>query len=201
MPKITVARNFPRTKGEAIFYAKHVAVMMEGNPYFPSPPVAISTLLAHIAEAEAAHAATETGAYGTASTRNAKLVVVENDLKQLQTYIQTIANQHAEDAEAVVASSGMSVKDSAGPSKAAFAAQQGKTSGTARLTVRHPGTTASFDWQTSTDGEHWVDGPRTVRADVDIKELTPGTRYWFRYRTLTKDGTSDWSDALSLLVV
>jgi hypothetical protein len=199
--KITVALNFPRTPGQAIFYAKHIAAMMDGNPYFPSPSVPMSTLLAHIAELEAAEVATKTGVHGAAAARDAKLDDVHNDLKQLRTYIETIANQHAEDAEAVVASSGMSLKQSAGPSKADFAVQQGKVSGSVRLRVRHPGTVTSVDWQTSSDGEHWVDAPRTVRANADIEGLTPGTRYWFRYRTLTSAGTSDWSDALTLLVV
>ena len=118
-----------------------------------------------------------------------------------RTYVETIANQHAEDAEAVVASSGMSVKQSAGPSKADFAVQQGTVSGSVRLTVRHPGIVTSFDWQTSSDGDHWVDEPSTVRANLDIDGLTPGIRYCFRYRTLTRDGKSDWSDPLTLLVV
>ena len=201
MRKITVALNFPRTHAAAIFYAKHVAASMQGNPYFPSPTVPLATLLAHIAEAEAAQAATKTGAHGTAADRDAKLLAILVDLRQLRVYIETIANLHAEDAEAVVASSGMSVKRSAGPSKATFAVRQRKVSGSVTLAVRHPGTVTSFDWQTSTDGERWLDAGRTVQARLDRKELTPGTRYHFRYRTLTRDGLGDWSDPLTLLVV
>ena len=174
--------------------------MMDGNPYFPSPIVPIATLLAHIADVEAAEAAALTGAHGTAAERDAKLEVVHGDARQLQTQVQTVASQRAEDAEAVVASSGMSVKQSAGPSKADFAVRPGKTSGSVRLAVRHPGIVTSFEWQMSTDGAHWDDAGRTVHAHVDLSGLTPGTLYHFRYRTVTRDGVSDWSDPITFRV-
>jgi len=199
--KITVALNFPRNPIEVPAYARHVASSMAGNPYFPSPSFPLATLLAHTAALEAAEVVTLTGAHGAAADRNAKVVVVHDDLKQLRTYVETIANQHGADAAAVVVSSGMSVKQSAGPRKAIFAVKQGKVSGSVRLSVRHPGIVTSFDWQFSPDGTHWIDAPSNVKAHQDIAGLTPRTRYSFRYRTLTRDGTSDWSDALTLLVV
>ena len=59
----------------------------------------------------------------------------------------------------------------------------------------------SFDWQSSSDAVHWIDAPSTVRPNQDLEGLPPGTRYSFRYRTLTRDGTSDWSDPLAIVVV
>ncbi len=199
--KITVALNFPRTVGEALAYAKHIAASMTGNAYFPSPTLPLATLVGHIADLEAAHVVARTRADGAAAARNAKLVVVHDDLKRLRSYVETIANQHGEDAPAVVVSSGMSEKDSAGPLKAGFSAKQRKRSGSVRLAVRHPGIVTSFDWQLSTDGVVWTDLRSTVVANLDLDGLTPATRYHFRYRTLTRNGTSDWSDPLTLLVV
>ncbi len=199
--QIYVALKLPRRTGDVLAYAKHVAALMAGNPYFPSPTVPIATLLAHVAELDAAEVATRRGTHGAAAERDAKLAVVHDDLRQLRAYVRTIASQHAEDAAAVVVSSGMSVKQTAGPRKAAFAAKQGKVSGSVRLFVRHPGIVASFDWQLSSDGVHWINAPSTVRASQELEGLTPGTRYSFRYRTLTRDGTSDWSDPLDLLVL
>jgi hypothetical protein len=40
----------------------------------------------------------------------------------------------------------------------------------------------------------------TVRANAVILGLTVGVLYDFRYRTETKDGTSDLCDVVSLLV-
>jgi hypothetical protein len=201
MRRRTISLNMPVRDNDRIAYAKHIAACMAGSPWFPTPPVPIATLLAHIAELDAAQVSTLSGAHGTASARDAKLLVVHDDLKQLQTYVQTVAVGHGEDAEAVVASSGMSVKQSSGPSKPVFSVKQGKRSGSVRLSVRHPGIVASFDWQSSTDGIHWVDRERTVHAKLDVDGLTPGTRYAFRYRTLTRAGLSDWSDPIVLWVV
>ncbi len=199
--RLIVALNFPKPIGQAIAYAKFIAGRMEGNAYFPSPTLPIATLSAHIAELDAAEAAVHTGLHGAATARDAKLVRVHDDLKQQRAYVQTVAGQRAEDAEAVVASSGMSIKRTAGPRKPLFSVKQLGTSGSVRLSVRHPGTTTSFDWQSSVDGVHWLDAARTTKASVDLHDLTPGSLYYFRYRTLTTHGLSDWSDPITLLVV
>jgi len=201
MRNITVALNLPKGDLDVIAYAKHVAACLEGNPHLSSPPVPIATLVAHIAEVEAAQVVVRSGLHGAAAARDAKLAVVVGDLERLRNYVQSVARSHAEDAEAVVVSSGMSVKQSAGPSKADFAAKQLAKSGSVRLEVRDPGVEASFDWQWSTDGVHWADAGRTVHTHLDLHELTPGTVYFFRYRTLTSEGLTDWSDPFKLLVV
>jgi hypothetical protein len=201
MRKITVALNFPDSVGEAITYARLIARRMAGNAYFPSPPVAIATLLVHIEELAAAEVVASRGAHGDAALRNVELDAVHRDLQQLKTYIETVANQHAEDGIAVVTSSGMSVKRSAGPKKALFNIKQQKRSGSVRAEVRHPGKDASFDWQYSVDGIHWIDAGRTNTARLDIDNLSPGTRYHFRVRALMGDVLGDWSDPIPLLVV
>ena len=195
-----VAHKFPKGNGDFLAYAKHVAAMMGGSPYLPSPTVPIATLLGHIADLDAAEVVTRTRVHGAAAERTGKRVIVEADLRQLRAYIECVASQRAEDGLAVIASSGMSVKQPAGPKKAVFAVKQGKRSGSVRLVVRHPGIVTSFDWQSSSDGTHWIDAPSNVRANQDLDGLTPGTRYSFRYRTLTREGTSDWSDPLTMIV-
>ena len=136
-----------------------------------------------------------------ALARDAKLVIVEGDLRLLRSDVEAVANASAEEGEAIVVSSGMSVKERSGPRKAPVAVKQGKTSGSLRIDVRQPGGTASYCWQYSTDGVHWVDAPSTTYAHQDIANLTPGVRYQVRYRTLKGDVMSDWSDPLALLVV
>ena len=74
-------------------------------------------------------------------------------------------------------------------------------SGCVVLNVRHPGIVTSFDWQQSVDGTTWTDAGQTVHAKLVLTGLTPGVRYSFRFRTLTRKGKSDWSDPLALLVV
>jgi hypothetical protein len=47
----------------------------------------------------------------------------------------------------------------------------------------------------------WIDAKATTYAHLDLEGLTSGVRHWFRHRTLTRDGMSDWSDPIELLVV
>jgi hypothetical protein len=200
--KITVVLELPqRSPGKTILYAKHIAACMQGNPYFPAPTLPLATLASHIQELEEAEVVAMTRAQGAATARDAKLVIVEDDLRLLRTYVETVANASAADGEAIVVSSGMAVKERSGPRKAPAAVKQGKTSGSLRIDVRRPRGAVSFFWQYSTDGVHWVDAPSTTYAHQDIANLTPGVRYQVRYRTLKGDVMSDWSDPLALLVV
>jgi hypothetical protein len=203
MHKITVVLRLPkRSPGKSILYAKYIAACMQGNPYFPSPTPPIATLVAHIAELDQAHVVARTKALGTAKARDAKLRVVEDDLKTLRSCVETVANTYAfEEGVAVVKSAGMDVKGRTGPRKAPASIKQGGVSGCVVLNVRHPGIVTSFDWQQSVDGTTWTDARQTVHAKLVLTGLTPGVRYSFRFRTLTRKGKSDWSDPLALLVV
>jgi hypothetical protein len=84
--------------------------------------------------------------------------------------------------------------------KPPFEAKHGRVSGTVHLVARAAKTRASYDWQQSSDDVVWIDLPRTVRADAHVSGLVAGLRYWFRYRTVTREGVSDWSEVVSLFV-
>lgn len=201
MSRVRAALNRPRRIPEVIVYAQSVAAALKGNAALPSPTPPLATFEADLAALEASHVQTLTHAFGTATERDARLAAVNADLDSLRTYVETIANQTAGQAEAVIASAGMSVRRSSAHGKPAFAAKQGPTSGTVRLVAKAPRTRASHDWQQSSDGVTWVDLARTMRADTEIAGLVAGIRYWFRCRTLTKEGVGDWSGVVSLLVM
>ena len=95
----------------------------------------------------------------------------------------------------------MNVKDSRGPSKATFRAKQLPVSGEVRLYARAAKGRASYAWQYAKGEEPWLFGPRTVRADAKLSGLERGAVYFFRYRKVTREGVSDWSQVISLLVV
>jgi hypothetical protein len=39
-----------------------------------------------------------------------------------------------------------------------------------------------------------------VKATTTVTELVPGTMAYFRYRTVTKDGSSDWIEPIAIRV-
>jgi hypothetical protein len=95
----------------------------------------------------------------------------------------------------------MSVKNTRRPSKPTFEAKQLPVSGAVHLFARAANGRASYDWQYSKGEDLWLFGPRTVRADVTLDGLVRGAVYFFRVRIVTKEGVSDWSPVVSLLVV
>jgi hypothetical protein len=200
MKVIKVALNRPRSIGQFMTFASFIASRMKDNPFFPSPTVPIVKLLANIAALEKAQARMLVARNVTAA-RDALWGAVLANLTALVSYVQTVANQHGVDAEAIVASSGMSVKQSAGPKRPPFKVKQLRRTGCVSLEVRHPGRNAMFYFQLSTDGETWIDAAEELKATVTLSGLTPGVLYWFRYRVKTNKGLGDWSDPITLLVV
>jgi hypothetical protein len=199
--KITVALNIPKGDNDTIVYAKHIADCMDGNPYFPSPHVPIATLRAHIAELEAAQVATLTRAHGTTTARDAKRMVVEEDLKMQRIYVQTVANQHALDGPAIVKSAGMSEKGGGGPRKPLIDIKPGPEPTSVTIWVKHPGGDASFEYQWSLDGVTFPFSAQSTKAHYVVKNLELGVVYGFRYRILIGETFRDFCDPITYRVV
>ncbi len=79
--------------------------------------------------------------------------------------------------------------------------KQGTVSGTARMIARAEKTRASYEWQYSPDRETWLSLEPTVQASQQAYGLVAGKVYFFRYRSLTRAGTGDWSQVVSLLML
>jgi hypothetical protein len=59
----------------------------------------------------------------------------------------------------------------------------------------------AYEWQYSVDGGvTWINLPTTAQANTTVSGLKPGVVTHFRFRVLTKDGLSDWGDAVDHLV-
>ena len=126
--------------------------------------------------------------------------VVHGDLRQLQRFVQGIADARPADAAAIAETSGMSVKRSSAHGKADFDVKPSPVSGSVHLYVRAAKTRSSYDWEHSSDGVTWIRVASTVRADTVIPNLAPRTRYSFRFRRVTKEGVGGWSQVASVLV-
>jgi hypothetical protein len=70
-----------------------------------------------------------------------------------------------------------------------------------KLAAKAVAARACYEWQYSTDQKTWTEVPPTLQAKVEIDGLTPATAYFFRFRGVTKAGTGDWSQVVSIMVV
>jgi hypothetical protein len=114
--------------------------------------------------------------------------------------VQSIADQNAENAPAIIQSAGIAVKKTAARRPRVFAALAGAVSGTVKIVAPSAGQRASHDWQSSPDGKTWTDLGTTLQAKTTLTGQTAGAVLQLRYRPVTKTGAGDCSTPVTLTV-
>jgi hypothetical protein len=181
--------------------AQAILAAMTGNAHFPAPNPPLTALEAAIDALDVAETATKTRARGTVEARNAARAQLISELDAQVAYVQKVADGDPENAEAIIASAGMTVRKAPSRNKATFVAAPGATSGSAKLAAKAAAIRASYEWQWSVDGgKTWTDAPPTLQAKTVITGLPVSTTVQFRYRAVTKTGPTDWSQPTSLLI-
>jgi hypothetical protein len=181
--------------------ARAIVRAMTGNPRFPSPDPQLATVEAAIEALAAAETAAHTRMQGTVAVRDQKRQALVVLLQQLRDYVQATADADVEHAVSIIESAGMAVKKPRMLPARVFSAKPGPVSGSVKLLAPQAGNRAGYEWAYSTDGKRtWVSLPFTVQASTTVSGLQPGTTVPFRYRAVTKDGTGDWSEPVSIIV-
>ena len=93
----------------------------------------------------------------------------------------------------------MSVKRFTPHARAALAVKRGSTAGSAILVAKAAGKKASYEWEFSLDRTAWTALPATLVARTSVSGLVVGSTYYFRMRSLTKGGMSDWGQIVSMV--
>jgi hypothetical protein len=196
-----VALKLPEPVPALITYVQQIVKAMTGNPAFPSPVPALTTVTSAINDLQNAETSALTRVKGAVVSRNEKRATLLVLLQQLKGYIQTQADANLENGASIIASAGVSVKKTLVRAPRVFDAKLGPVSGSAKLIAASAGPRSSYEWQYSTDGgKTWVLAPVTLQAKATIVGLTPGATVQFRYRPVTKTGEGDWSQTVVLIV-
>jgi hypothetical protein len=201
MKRVIAALNMPRRIHDFIYQAEFIANCLASDPVYADSTPPLAVFEADVAALRQAAQNVYTRALGSVEARQAALVTVQMDLNALCKFVQHLAEASPDAGLAIIANAGMSVKNATGPLKSGFVVKPGRVSGTARMIARAEGAKASYDWAYSPDGETWLSLESTVEARQDVTGLIPGKVYFFRYRSLTRAGTGDWSDVVSLLAL
>jgi type II secretory pathway pseudopilin PulG len=182
-------------------FGNSIIACMTGNAWFTKPSPSLSKVKTSLTTLQKRQAATLTRSMDTRTARDAAWLAALRLLQRLASYVQKIADSNLENSLAIIQSAGMSAKKGSGSRAHVFKVDRYRVSGSARVTAPTAGDDAYYDWQMSTDGRKtWIDLRRTGQSTTVVPGLTPGTTVFFRYRTLTKKGTSDWSDPIAYLV-
>src|SRR6185312_13741039 len=94
---------------------------------------------------------------------------------------------------------GMDVRKKSTWSKPPVEAKQGVAPGSVMLDAKALPRPVQYRWQMSTDQATWTDLPESFKAKITAFGLTPATVYYFRLRTITNNGPSDWSMVASII--
>jgi len=167
---------------------------------FPSPPIALALVSAHVAALSVAESATKTRTVGTIQTRDDARKQVVADAGLLHAYVQQLANASPDQAESIAADAAMTVRKSGTHRKSDLTVKQ-TVAATVKAVAANVKGARSHEWQVSTDGgKTWTSVPPTAQAHTTIGNLTPGTLVTIRQRAITKSGPGDWSAPVSAAV-
>jgi hypothetical protein len=195
--------QWPRRHGDTLTLAQYILTRMRESPLFPDPPVPYDVVETHVTAAESAEVTTLLGYYAATSARDAALFRMKGVFEALKMYVQTLADraEGVNAAQVVIVAAGMRVKNSQGPTRAAFQVKQGPISGMVILLARSVGRRAKYEWQWSLDGQTWTSAPDTLVAETTLTGLTRAKLHYFRCKASSRKVPGDWSQVLSLLVV
>jgi hypothetical protein len=178
-----------------------VVTKLTGSAAVPNPTPTLVVVTAHLDALDAATKAAIKGPKGSAAARNAAQFVVRGDMRQLKACVQVAADANIANSKAIIEGSGMYATRRATNPKPDLAAKYGPISGTLGIIARaiRRSKKGSYGWQMSTDMKTWTDLAPTTDAKTTVTGLTAGTLYYFRYRTFTKAGYSDWSVPIEII--
>jgi hypothetical protein len=199
--RVIAVSNLPQHVPDQLKYGEAVQAGLTNNPHFPLPDPTITAFGTALTNYSASETAAQTRAKGTIAKRNADKVVFVGALHAVKARVQQVADANPDQAEAIITSTGLSVKRTAARQKQTFVVKSGATSGTVHVVAKAAAPRAAYEWQYSVDGgKTWVQVPNTLQAKTTIIGLPVATTVEFRYRATTKTGMGDWSLPTSLLV-
>jgi hypothetical protein len=190
-----VALNLSRVTAVYVKQCEAIVTKMAANSKWQGALLTQAT--AHVADLAEAQTATHKGSPKDTATRNDALGLVRSDMRQLKAMVQASADADPLNAQTIIESSGMSWVKRVIPPKPPLAVKHAKVPGASNLYAKKVKGALIYQWQMSADQKSWSDLPWSKKASTSVTGLTPATIYYFRFRVLSADGTSDWSAVIS----
>ncbi len=196
-----VSANLPRPVPLLIPFAQNVVQQMTGNAHFLTPTTPLADVSAAIAALQAAETATLSGLKGTVVVRNDRKAALVTLMGELRNYVQKTADADAQNAAAIIQSSGFSLRKTPARKPRVFAAKPGAVSGSVDVVTARASVRASYEWQYSVDGgKTWIEAPPSLRSSTTIVGLPIAVSVQLRSRAVTKAGPGDWTQPLAIVV-
>lgn len=182
--------------------SRHIVLMMTGNTNFTSPNPTTTLVTTTTNQLEALALKAKEGTRSDTAAMRAKERELDMLLKQLAVYVEGVANANPSTAEAVILSSGFELKKKSTRTVSPFSGKTTSKPGEVKLQCQGVDRgTIEFQMCTDLTKPDWSTINRGTRGRILVTDLPPGAWYYFRCRTITANGTSDWSDVVAVYVI
>jgi hypothetical protein len=182
---------------------RFIVTSMTGNASFTAPSPTLASVTTAINGLETAHITAQGGGADDTAAMYAKELALDLLIKSLGGYVEGIANASPLNAEAIILSAGMNVKNKGVKANPDFDVQI--TGNPGEVLLIHSGVTrGSIEFQMSTDisnASNWQSIYSGTRGRFTKDGLTSGTRYYFRSTVIDKNGKNPWSPVLNTIVL
>lgn len=204
MRSVKVVFDFIRCSySEKIAKGRYIYAKMNGNPNFPSPDVALSTLKESTDQLESYYMSSFSGSR-VATARLHMEVKIWNDLMRDEAkYVTRISDNDV----AILLSSGFNpAKPTIPGARAEFSVKNVEKSGSVFLRKKASKYGCAYIWQCCKNAlpeneKDWSYANVSVKASCILNDLTPLTRYWFRAAVVSTKGISAYCNPVTHVVI
>jgi hypothetical protein len=200
------AIGFLTKDGEAPFTDKVTTILewMKDNPKYPTPSPTLAVVQTAFDAYKVATADAAQGGVENTAIRNARRAELVSLLRQLANYISATANG---DIETLLSSGFPAQKNGRSPigplpAPNAPVVRKGPVSGSLTAVTAPVFGASVYNWRTALASAPtvYVQTKQSTAARFTFEGLTPGQVYNIELNAVGSAGTSDWSDAGSLMV-
>jgi len=191
------ALGFARlSDGELGTFTDTVIDGLTGNAKFPTPPVTLATLQAHLDDFSSKVAAANVGGQADTAAKNAARLVLIGDLRQLALYVEMASNGDL----ATLLTSGFEARSTERQriplEKPIGVTVKNDGEGALDTRVDPVKNCSMYEGRAKPDGGDWGESVYTGDSrHIRLSGLTPGVLYTIQIRALGgSTGQSDWSD-------
>ena len=204
MKKLKVIFDFVRLIiAEKIGWGRTVITKMTKNPNFPTPDVSLDALKELTDLLEIHYVAAQNGGKAEKTQMHQTEELWDDAMRKMARYVERVANNDG----AVILGAGFNISKQPIPSpRAELTVEAGELSGTVIVRRNAVQGAKSYLWQYSmttlpdTDSG-WTFAKATSKASVEIDDLVPVNKYWFRVASVTALGTSAYNDPIMHFVL
>lgn len=194
-----VVTKLPEDILEIIERGNIIVARMTNNAYFTTPTPTLAVFQTDLDTLNQTEIDLRSGT-GSLDARNTALATVKLDINRLANYVQSIADADIPRAGDIIDSAGFYVKEIGGRSGQVYKVTSEET-GIVILSAPANYSVYPYVWEISTDEKVWSVLRTSRFSSCEVKTLTSGQLYYFRYSIVGKDNEySPYSESTSCRV-